>query len=501
MLFRYVFTDEIDLFQIFNASPNAYVLFDQCLTIVGCNKAYLAAVGRTTANEIVGRNLFEAFPSPADSPSNLLLRRSLDSVLTEERRDHIAIIPYDTSLPHEPPNMRYWSATHTPIFNREGRLTYILQHTVDISELQKLRERDARETIAEAGVLYRASQVQEANEALKTETQFIRHMFRQAPGFTAVLAGPAHTFIVANEAYIRLIGGRDPVGLTLAEAIPEVVGQGFVDLLDGVYRSGEPYVGREIAVTLQQPDTGETQHLFLDFIYQPLLSADGSVTGVFVQGQDVTDRANAKRLELLRNREIAHRLKNQLTVIQAIVNQTLRASSDISTARDTIAGRTGALARAHDVLISNNLGQSTVAEIVEQTRLIFDDHLIRRFHVEGPEVAIASRPALSLALLLHELSTNAVKYGALSRDGGTVHLHWSTSAHAGSKEFALEWREAGGPKVVEPTHSSAGTKLIRAGLSGTAWSRVSLDWSADGLICRVVADLDSLNDDGFESPQ
>lgn len=487
--------EEFDWRQLFDASPNAYVIFDKSLTIVGCNAAYLSVVGRASAEEIVGRNLFEAFPSDEESASYRLLKRSLDLVLSEARRDHLAIIPYDTSLPHEPANMRYWSATHTPLHNSRGELEYVLQHTVDISELQKLRERDARQTIAEAGVLSRALQVQEANQALSAETQFIRDIVKQAPGFTAVLAGPAHTFIVANEAYVKLIGGRDPVGMAFADATPEFVGQGFVDLLDEVYRTGEPYVGREIAVNLRQPGSAKTQHLFLDFIYQPFFSGDGSLAGIFVQGQDVTDRVEAERLETLRNREIGHRLKNQLTVIQAVVNQTLRATDDMEAARRAIAERTSALARAHDIVIANELGRSSVGEIVEQAQSIFDHHLTRRFHVDGPQIAIASRPALSLALLLHELATNAVKHGALSREDGAVHLSWKTAVEDGHERFVLEWRETGGPEIAEPQTSGAGTRLIKAGLAGTSWFQVDLDWEASGLVCRVAADLASFSED------
>ena len=235
--------------------------------------------------------------------------------------------------------------------------------------------------------------------------------------------------------------------------------------------------------------------MFLDFIYEPFFSDDGSVAGIFVQGQDVSDRVEAQKLETLRNREIGHRLKNQLTVIQAVVNQTLRATDDMEAARQAIAERTSALARAHDIVIADKLGRSSVGEIVEQTQSIFDHELTRKFHIDGPEIAIASRPALSLALLLHELATNAVKHGALSREDGAVRLSWNAIEEDGEERFVLEWRETGGPKTEEPQSHGAGTRLIRAGLAGTNWFKVDLDWEAGGLVCRVAADLASFSDE------
>ena len=265
-------------------------------------------------------------------------------MLTTHERDHIAVIPYDTSLPGEPPNMRYWSATNTPIFDESGQFRYILQHTVDITELQRLRERGARELVMEAGVLQRARAVQAANQAISAESKLLRDMFKQAPGFIGILAGPAHHFILANDAYERLVGGRSLVGLTVAEALPEIVGQGFVDLLNEVYRSGEPYIGTSMSVRLQQQDGEEPEQRFVDFVYQPIFGDDDEVNGIFVQGHDVTEKVEAERLQTLRRRELGHRLKNQLAMIQAIVNQTLRSSSDIQTASRTISARMQALA-------------------------------------------------------------------------------------------------------------------------------------------------------------
>nr|WP_280960052.1 PAS domain-containing protein [Aquibium carbonis] len=480
---------------LFDASPNAYVIFDEALMIVGCNRAYLKEVGRASSNEIVGQYLFDAFPSSPDSASYRLLRRSLDKVLANHEQDHIAVIPYDTSEPGQPPNMRYWSATHTPIFDRDGVFRYILQHTVDVTELQRLRERGAHELFVEAGVLHRARQVQADNQAINAERELLRDMFKQAPGFIGVLAGPAHTFIQANDAYTDLVGGRELVGLTVAEALPEVVGQGFIDLLDAVYASGEPYIGKQVPVMLRQAGEAAPSKRYIDFIYQPILSEDGEVSGIFVQGHDVTEQVEAERMQSLRHRELGHRLKNQLAMVQAIVNQTIRASTDLSTAGSTIAGRLQALSRAHESLITGTTGLTSVGEIARTTAEIHDHGSLQRFRIEGPPVEIASRSALSLSLILHELTTNAVKYGALSNENGRVHVTWDVAGDEDTRRFTLVWREVDGPPVSPPSRNGAGTRLIKAGLAGTVSSDVTVSFDVTGIVCRIDADFASMGEE------
>lgn len=495
-LFQTVECVSLDLGALFKASPNAYVILDESLTIVTCNDAYLAAVGRERSDQIVGRYIFDAFPSPPESANRKLLERSFAKVLETHESDHIALIPYDTSAPGRPPEMRYWSATHTPVFDAAGAFRHILQHTVDITELQRLRERGARGLIAEAGVLHRARQVQAANAAISAESELLRDMFKQAPGFIGILAGPGHNFILANEAYERLVGGRNLVGLTVAEALPEVVEQGFIDLLDEVYRSGQPYVGRDVPVLLQLDDSAEPQQRFVDFVYQPIFTADGEVGGIFVQGHDVTEKVEAERLQTLRRRELGHRLKNQLAMVQAIVNQTLRSSADTGSARQRIAARLQALAGAHETLITGNSETTTVGEIVQRTIDIHDDGHAQRIRANGPEMQIASRPALSLSLILHELSTNAIKYGALSCEGGRVSLSWGSRRSAGGTQFFLRWLEEGGPPVQAPAQGGTGMKLINAGLSGTAGCKVTIEFAPAGLVCEVTAEFEGVAREG-----
>ena len=126
------------------------------------------------------------------------------------------------------------------------------------------------------------------------EVERLDRMFQQAPGAIAVLRGPGHVFEIANPAYLDLVGHRELLGRSVADALPEVVEQGFIDLLDQVYRTNQPYVGKDVAVDLQRTSRKSPDQRMLDFVYQPLLDQGGAVTGIFVQATDVTERAHAE---------------------------------------------------------------------------------------------------------------------------------------------------------------------------------------------------------------
>jgi PAS domain S-box-containing protein len=135
-------------------------------------------------------------------------------------------------------------------------------------------------------------------------------LFEQAPGFMALLRGSDLVFELANPAYMQLIGHRDAIGMPVAEVLPEVVEQGFVDMLQRVYRTGEPFVGRNVEVDLQASPGAPVERRVVDFVYQPLLDADGTVTGIFVEGSDVTERARAEALRETQNELLRDAVSN-----------------------------------------------------------------------------------------------------------------------------------------------------------------------------------------------
>ncbi|GGH22537.1 hypothetical protein GCM10007036_27600 [Alsobacter metallidurans] len=329
----------VDYGALFDSVPNPYVILDPAFRIAGMNAAYLRVTMRAR-EDILGRNIFEAFPAgpaDADGSSTRMLRDSLERVLRTRAVDHIAVIKYDIPGPDGVFAERFWSATHTPLFNAAGELAFILQHTVDVTELQQLRQASrrfpwssaSRDDKVEGEVLQRAQAVQAANVSLEAERNHLRSLFEQAPGFMAVLRGPNHVFEIANAAYSKVIGHRDVVGKALRDALPEIVGQGFFEILDDVYGKGEPFVGRGIKAYLQQEPGASLELRYLDFVYQPIFDDAGAVTGIFVQGNDITDQKRAE--EAVRDSEARVRRLNE-TLEQRVLDRTV----ELQEARDEL---------------------------------------------------------------------------------------------------------------------------------------------------------------------
>lgn len=196
------------------------------------------------------------------------------------------------------------------------------------------------------------------------------------------------------------------------------------------------------------------------------------------------------RQELL-NRELGHRMKNQLAMVQAIVNQSLRSAPDVESATQSITARIQVLAGAHDILLSGATGRTGVGQIVRKVMVLHDDQWAKRFEIEGAEIMVASRPALSLSLILHELSTNATKYGALSVPDGKVKVAWRINRNEEGQQFVLHWSEHNGPTVTQPQRVGSGSRLIRAGLSGVHGGSVTVRYEEQGVTCEIVAELSS----------
>jgi PAS domain S-box-containing protein len=284
--------DVTDLAQLFNKAPNPYVILDRDFRIRAMNDAYLAVTMRSRES-ILGLNMFDAFPSDPESASYRLLRTSLDKVLRTGEEDVIPLIPYPIARPDGTYEDRYWSATHKPIKSASGELRFILQHTVDVTELHRLRQEAGRDWKVETDVLSRADRVAHQNLALAEERHYLRSLFEQAPSFMGVLLGPDHVFDMANAAFLDVVGRSDIVGKSVVEALPEVEEQGFIALLDRVYSSGEPYVAHG-ARLLVEGEGGARREAYIDFVYQPIKDQEGETIGIFVQGHDITEQKLAQ---------------------------------------------------------------------------------------------------------------------------------------------------------------------------------------------------------------
>ena len=455
----------------------------------------------------------------------------------------------------------------------------------------------------------RAAEVQAANVELTSEIDLVLGLFRQAPGFMALLGGPDHVFQLANTAYEELVGRHDLIGRSAADALPEIVDQGFIELLDKVVASGEPFIGRGVLLRLvRSPGEAPTER-YVDFIYQPYRDEAGEVVGVFVQGHDITEQKQAeqelyRQTEILRlaqdaggfgtfewdlasgslkaspafrrlygfdedeneipvaafqervhpedaaklatnpdrpldealkyseyrvrqqsgdylwvgrqgtvlddsegrparvvgavhditrrkqfeaeletlARESAHRVKNLLAIVQAIVSQTLRKASDINSASLAIRQRLMAIAATQTALTSGHVAESDLDTLVRSS-LELHTQTPGRVQIAGPEVVVDGKTALGLTLVLHELGTNAVKYGALSRDAGRVDISWTADVENGCSDFT--WTESGGPRVAPPSHQGFGSHLITRSLPPVGEVGSTVEYDPAGVIFRT----------------
>jgi two-component sensor histidine kinase len=211
--------------------------------------------------------------------------------------------------------------------------------------------------------------------------------------------------------------------------------------------------------------------------------------------QDVTARkADDERLRLLA-REVDHRANNLLAVVQGTV--ALSEAEDSTALKSVITGRVGALARAHQQLAQARWEGADLRRLVEEELLAFSIGDEARASVRGPTVTLAPAAAQSVAMALHELATNAAKYGALSTPHGRVEVSWRRDAGGALR---ISWRETGGPRVEKPARKGLGTTLLQRALSGPFRGGASLDWRGEGLVCELMLPSEALDPATGERP-
>ncbi len=256
---------------------------------------------------------------------------------------------------------------------------------------------------------------------------------------------------------------------------------------------------RMLAAMAGAIDSGEEY----DIEYR-VLKLDGTSGWLMVRGQvvhDDTGRPTAltgvsldiSRLKLaetqqqLLTHELEHRMRNTMAMVMAIANQTFRAAKSKDEAQTVLAGRLLALDQAHTALTRSSWTGATLLAVVE-TALLPHRSGQRRFKIEGPVVQLNSKQALSLTLALHELATNATKYGALSMPGGTVSVSWRVDAEGNRSVLKFVWRETGGPSVETPTRRGFGSRLIESTLAAD-FGAVTVDYASEGVVCSFETHL------------
>lgn len=324
-------------------------------------------------------------------------------------------------------------------------------------------------------------------QMMEEETARTRQLFDQTPGFIAIITGERLRYEFANQAYHNLVGrDRVTMGASLYEVLPELESQGFFEMLSNVLVTGEATTWRQVLAKVQRFANQPLTEIFVDVIFQPIKDKHGITTGIFMEGSDVTERVHAERdmrkameHQRLLMDELNHRVKNTLATVQSMAAQTFKGVHRDDEARSTFEARLFALAKAHDVLTSESWSGADLKDIVQGALLPYQSADHDPFDITGCALKMNPRKTLALTMALHEMATNAVKYGSLSVRGGTVIVQWSVDADT----LSLRWQEVGGPPVKAPTRQGFGTRLIKRTLAMEMDGDVSVTYPESGFTC------------------
>ena len=207
--------------------------------------------------------------------------------------------------------------------------------------------------------------------------------------------------------------------------------------------------------------------------------------------KEIAQRRRAEDHQRLLINELNHRVKNTLSIVQSLAQQSFKGAAPAEVARSAFDARLSALAAAHNLLTRQNWERASLADTVTASVNATAGANSNRVLVEGPDVLLEPQTAVSVAMAIHELCTNAIKYGALSNESGGIAIRWQLGTGDGGPVIHLEWVESGGPHVPPPATRGFGSRMIERGLSAELRGQVRMDFRPEGLVCTIDAPLPS----------
>jgi PAS domain S-box-containing protein len=476
-----------DFETIFNCLPTPLLVMDKDFAILALNQAFLDSA-RTSREEVVGKNIFAAFPAAQDSRG--ILQHSLERARDEGIADVIPLVSY--RCPNDGRGEEHvWCCTHIPVRGAEGHIAYVLKNAQDISGLAAAKGFEGLPSAARTGEFVPAGgNLEVLNQTLIATTQHLRRLVMQAPSFMCILRGPELVFELVNIAFSMLVGGRDLIGKTLREGLPECESQEYPRILENIFKTGEVHVGRKTRILLQDAPDCDLEEHYIDFVAQPIMGANGEVTGIFIEGNDVTDHVNTEHRQALLIRELHHRVRNTLAMVQGLLTMTANTARSIEEFQESFSGRIASLAKTHAV-ITDQLQQSvTFQQLLNQELGPYTDDQGLRIRLSGPKVDLPSQLAVPLGMAVHELTVNAARHGALARDEGRIEVGWDLVNRDGARALLCEWSEfAGRPPVTPPCRDGFGSMLLKRVLSQQIRADVKVDFLPEGLRLRMAVPL------------
>lgn len=353
----------------------------------------------------------------------------------------------------------YWSTPRTPTAAEIGALEALARAAGtalrSIARLDGLRESEAR---------FRQF-AENSTDVLWIADAASRRLEYLSPSFERVWGEPRDRVLADLGRWAELVHPQDR-----SSAL-----RGMPRLLDGLAHTAEYRIIRS--------SDGEVR--WIRDAGFPIHDFAGRVRRVAGIAQDVTGEKEATERQRRLTRELDHRVKNVLALVQAVAAQTIRSSDTLAHFAEGFEGRLAALARAHGMLTSSGWMGAELRALVQQT---LEPHLDgrRALHADGPAVRLPPRHAVALAMVLHELSTNAAKYGALSVQGGSVQVAWESAVdREGAPQVRFVWRESGGPTVAPPERRGFGTALIEQASRLDLHGAGAIRFEPEGVVCEL----------------
>lgn len=363
----------------------------------------------------------------------------------------------------------------TPLFDASGRLIGAVNMLVDITE----RHRAEQQSLADAEERARGEQAAQRLAAIVESSA------------DAIVAKDLNGVITSwNQGAERLFGytAEEVIGRPITIVIPEDRLDEEPEILARI-RRGERVEHFE---TIRRRKDGSLVEISLTI--SPIRNRKGEIVGASKIARDITERQRARERQILLLREMSHRVKNLFALAGAVITLSARAAQSPEELAEQVRNRLGTLARAHELTLPDlrheQAATPTTLEALLRTIVSpFEDRNDGRVAIAGPEVAVGGHAVTSLALLLHELATNAAKYGALSVASGRIAVVWTVE----DKVLSLSWTERGGPPTDGTAHGDGfGTWLVDSTVKGQLQGQIARRWDAGGLIILMTVPLDRL---------
>lgn len=305
-------------------------------------------------------------------------------------------------------------------------------------------------------------------------------LYHTAPIGLAMVS-PDMRFVRVNERLAQMNGvpASEHVGRTPAEIVPALAGE-FDALLHRVLDAHEPVLDVELHGETRR--TPGDNRVWREQFYPVLL--DSRIEGVGVVVEDITEQRRGEDHLRLVMRELNHRVKNSLAVVQSIASQTVRTSTSLKDFEQALIGRIRALAETHTLLTESNWHSAALRQILRQTLRPYRTGEQSRATFTGEDIALSPSASLALSMVLHELTTNAVKYGALAHPGGRIAVDWRLVGEDGSRALLLRWVETGAAPEA-PGREGFGSRLIDFTIRHEFDGRVRTSYGRDGLTCEM----------------